>query len=252
MRPQRNKLAIAAAFGRAAARYDNYATLQRASGEQLIALAPGFSPGRTVLDAGCGTGHFSAWWRRQGGYVVALDLSLSMLRYAQHRCAANSYLLGDIEQLPLKDHCVDLTFCNLALQWCSDLRSAILQLMRVTRPGGTVLFSTVVRGSITEINQAWHSIDERAHSNTFLTREQILTACAGLALQVVEERITCHFATAYAAMYSLKGTGATWLNQGRTGAGLNRQQLQQLEQDWPKDQHGYLLTWCLLFGTITT
>ena len=61
---QVNKQAVAQAFGRAAAHYEQHAQLQRQSGEALLALAPAIGP--QLLDAGCGTGWFSRYWRDRG------------------------------------------------------------------------------------------------------------------------------------------------------------------------------------------
>ncbi len=86
----------------------------------------------------------SRYWREAGSVVTALDLSAGMLAQAQRNDAAQHYLLGDIEALPLPDACVDLAWSNLAVQWCDDLRAAIGELYRVARPGGRVAFSTLL------------------------------------------------------------------------------------------------------------
>ena len=55
------------------------------------------------------------------------------------------------------------------MQWSSDLRTALQQFLRVTRPGGSVLFSTLLDGSLQEVHQAWAQIDGRRHANRFLS-----------------------------------------------------------------------------------
>ncbi|SQK74037.1 methyltransferase domain-containing protein [Tatumella ptyseos] len=60
-----DKAAIGRAFGRAAATYDSYAMLQRLCGDRLLEMAPPPQHGR-VLDAGCGSGWYSRYFRRQG------------------------------------------------------------------------------------------------------------------------------------------------------------------------------------------
>lgn len=62
---QVNKRAIAAAFGRAAAHYEQHATLQRLSADALLAQLPE-RPFLQVLDAGCGPGRLSRYWRELG------------------------------------------------------------------------------------------------------------------------------------------------------------------------------------------
>ena len=100
-----NKQAVAAAFGRAASGYTQHNELQRRSAELLLRqLAKGDFP---VLDAGCGPGSMSRHWREAGSEVTALDLSAGMLAQAQRNGAAQHYLQGDIEALPLPDACFD-------------------------------------------------------------------------------------------------------------------------------------------------
>ena len=87
-----NKRAVAAAFGRAATHYSQHDALQRYSAELLLRRLQGrtFS---AVLDAGCGPGSMSRYWRDAGSDVTALDLSVEMLAQAQRLAAA--FGLGD-------------------------------------------------------------------------------------------------------------------------------------------------------------
>ncbi len=62
---QVNKRAVAAAFGRAAQSYDSHAQLQRQSADLLLAKLGECRPG-CVLDAGCGPGSMSRYWRDTG------------------------------------------------------------------------------------------------------------------------------------------------------------------------------------------
>lgn len=78
-----NKRAVAAAFGRAATHYSQHDALQRYSAELLLRQLHG-RPFSAVLDAGCGPGSMSRYWREVGSHVTALDLSVEML--AQARC----------------------------------------------------------------------------------------------------------------------------------------------------------------------
>lgn len=76
--------------------------LEKALLERLLA---GF-PARTLLEVGCGTGHFSRWFTDQGLQVVALDRSLPMLTEATAR-GGLPYLLGDALALPFADDSFD-------------------------------------------------------------------------------------------------------------------------------------------------
>ncbi|WP_312063617.1 malonyl-ACP O-methyltransferase BioC [Pantoea septica] len=242
-----NKAAVARAFGRAAGHYEQHAELQRRCGDALLALAPPLADG-DLLDAGCGTGWYSRLWQQRGQRVVALDLSPQMLRQARGLDAASGYLAGDIDALPLASRSVDCVWSNLAVQWSSDLRTALQQFARVLRPDGVMLFSTLLAGSLHEVHAAWRSLGPGEHANRFLTEEQVRAAGAGLNLRFIHQTQVMHFPNALSAMRSLKGIGATHLHQGRDGAPLTRQRLAQLEALWPRDAQGCRLTYQLLFG----
>lgn len=244
-----NKPAIAAAFGRAAQSYARHDTLQRLSADRLLTQLGDIAP-VNVLDAGCGPGAISRYWRGQGSEVTALDLSATMLDEARRQQSANHYLLGDIEALPLADAQFSLVWSNLAVQWCDDVRQAISELWRVTKPGGMVAFTTLVEASLPELNQAWRAVDDRPHANRFLSTQAITQALAGWPLCCDVESITLHFDDAASALRSLKGIGATHLHDGRQ-QGLTRGKLQRLQLAWPQQQGKCPLTYHLFWGVIT-
>ncbi|MBA2815131.1 malonyl-ACP O-methyltransferase BioC [Candidatus Pantoea persica] len=247
MTRQVNKEAVARAFGRAAGHYEQHAELQRRCGDALLALAPAVAGG-DLLDAGCGTGWYSRQWRQRGQRVVALDLSPQMLQQARSLDAVTCYLAGDIDALPLADQSIDLVWSNLAVQWSSDLRTALRQFARVLRPEGTMLFSTLLAGSLQEVHDAWRPLGAEEHANRFLTEAEVRAAGDGLNLRFIPQTQVMHFPSALSAMQSLKGIGATHLHQGRDGSPLTRQRLARLEALWPRDVQGCRLTYQLLLG----
>lgn len=243
-----NKQAVAAAFGRAAHSYTQHDELQRRSADLLLSTLGAVTPAQ-VLDAGCGPGAMSLYWRGQGGEVTALDLSANMLDEARRQHSAQRYVRGDIEAMPLADAQFSLVWSNLAVQWCDDLRQAVGELYRVTQPGGCVAFTTLVAASLPELNQAWRAIDDHPHANRFLTLPAIGQALRGWRLRSGVETITLHFDDATAALRSLKGIGATHLHAGRQ-QGLTRGKLQRLQLAWPQQQGKCPLTYHLFWGVI--
>lgn len=164
-----NKQAVAAAFGRAAPCYDSFAIFQRIAGERLRDKLDSDRLPHRALDAGCGTGWFSRYWRGQGSEVTALDLSSAMLTQVRNDGAAHHHVVqGDIEAIPLPDSHFDLAWSNLAVQWCSQLPRALAELYRTIRSGGTVAFSTLTYGSLHELDMARRSVDSHLHTNRFL------------------------------------------------------------------------------------
>jgi len=247
-----NKKAVADAFSRAAYSYEGAAELQRQTGETLMALADaqGATLGGQVLDAGCGTGYFSRRWREKGKNVTALDLSEGMLQRARELHSADHYLPGDIERLPLADNSVDLSFSNLAVQWCNALPRALQELVRVTRPGGIVLFSTLAEGSLLELSQAWMRVDGRPHVNKFLTPDKIAEACAPFTHHVEFSQHTALFPDVMSLLRSLKGIGATHIKGGRLGGLGGRERLSSLDKNYVRQAGQLPLTYRLVYGLI--
>ncbi|URO00491.1 malonyl-ACP O-methyltransferase BioC [Leclercia adecarboxylata] len=246
---QVNKQAIAAAFGRAAQSYSRHDALQRQSAEGLRALLADTSFA-SVLDAGCGPGSNSLAWRSSGSLVTAMDLSAPMLDEARRNQAADHYLQADIEAIPLADGQFSLVWSHLAVQWCTSLPQALAELWRVAKPGGRVAFTTLLKDSLPELNQAWLAVDTQPHANRFLTGEQVTGALSGWRHRYAIQTVTLLFDDALSAMHSLKGIGATHLHAGRAGKPLTRGQLQTLALAWPQREGKFPLSYQLFHGII--
>ncbi|OTA21548.1 malonyl- O-methyltransferase BioC [Xenorhabdus beddingii] len=245
-----DKQAIAGAFGRAASKYDTVARLQQQTGEYLMELAQAENIGARVLDAGCGTGFFSARWKQQNKHVIALDLAAGMLSHARRQHAADYYLQGDIEHLGLAANSVDLCFSNLAVQWCNDLPCALQAFYRVTRPGGLIVFSTLAQGSLHELETAWGQVDNYRHTNQFLPQREITQACQPYRHKVILRQYCQHYPQLLPLLNSLKGIGATHLHHGRQQGLMTRKRLNALAEAYPRNNGHYPLSYHLVFGVI--
>ncbi|MGP1928921.1 MAG: malonyl-ACP O-methyltransferase BioC [Arsenophonus sp. NC-WZS1-MAG3] len=245
-----NKQAIAHAFGRAAKNYDNIALFQQQSGQHLFDSLSLMS-GNTVLDAGCGTGYFSEQWQLAGKQVIALDISASMLAIAKQKQAAMSYIQADMEYLPLADENIDLCFSHLAIQWCSNLSIPLTELYRITKKGGVVAFSTLVDGSLQELQQCWKKIDNNRHINSFMTFEQIKQTCRDWRHSLEQQSWHLIYPSFTCLLQSIKGIGATYITDGRQQRGLmTKNQLSKLIDHYPHINAQFPLTYQLVYGIL--
>ncbi len=244
-----HKQGIARTFGRAAAGYDRHAAFQRASGDELAALL-GPQQGKTLLDAGCGTGWFSRVWQRSGNRVIALDLSSAMLAEARRRESASVYLAGDIERLPLADSSLDICFSNLAVQWCDELPRALAEFHRVTRPGGMIAFSTLAEGSLEELTRAWRQVDSAVHVNRFMPAAAIARALQPYRHQLHAVPHRLYYPGLVPLLQYIKGVGAGYLRDGRPLGLAGSQRIRRLEAVWERHAAGLPLTYQLIHGLI--
>jgi SAM-dependent methyltransferase len=95
---------------------------------------------RRVLDVGSGTGVLTEEIAsRTKGEVIGVDLDPAMVTFARERDGRAEYRLGDAHDLPFGDGWFDVTLCHFLLMWCRDPTRAAEEMVRVTRPGGSVL-----------------------------------------------------------------------------------------------------------------
>lgn len=103
-------------------------------------------PGEKILDAGCGTGVFTADFLAAGARVIGLELSLPMLRHAGKKAFGHPFLMvqGDMRQLPFASGCFDKTVSVTAIEFLDeDAPRALTEMFRVTRPGGLVVVASL-------------------------------------------------------------------------------------------------------------
>jgi len=93
-----------------------------------------FPQARTLLEVGCGTGHFGRWFAGQGDQVVGLDLSPPMLAEAVRR-GGPPCVRGDALALPFAGDTFDLVALVTALEFLPDPSRAVAEALRVARQG---------------------------------------------------------------------------------------------------------------------
>lgn len=225
-----DKPALRRAFNRAASSYDTAAVLQREVCNRMLERLDyiKYQPTR-VLDAGCGTG----WGTRQlaqryvSAHVVALDIAQGMLHAARDKSGwwrklfdsgKSSYACADVEALPLAASSMELVWSNLTVQWCNDLPATFVELQRVLKVGGLLMFSTFGPDTLKELRAAFDSVDGYNHINRFADMHDIgdMLVAAGFAEPVMDmEYITLTYHDVKAVMQDLRNIGAHNVTAGR-------------------------------------
>ena len=104
------------------------------------------APGALVLDLATGTGDmaFEILARHPNARVLGIDPSREMLRVADRKAIAAGLrgrielLVGDAEELPLRDASVDAVCMAFGIRNVVDRPRALREIARVTRPNGKV------------------------------------------------------------------------------------------------------------------
>jgi len=96
--------------------------------------------------------------------VTAIDLSQGMIDQAQSLNGFFNkidYQVADLEKLPFEANSFDVVFSNMAVHWLKDQKSLYVELNRVLKPGGLLIFSTLGPDSLIELSDSWHKIDPK-------------------------------------------------------------------------------------------
>lgn len=246
-----DKRQLRQAFERAAVSYDQAAVLQREVCERMllrldyIKHTPDW-----ILDMGSGTGYGSRKLseRYPRSKLVAVDIALAMHLQARPplprwqqwlplaKRSVTHYVGADIEQLPLRDGCVDMIWSNLTIQWCNDLKQTFAETHRVLKSGGLLMFSTFGPDTLKELKQVFKTVDNYSHINRFVDMHDIgdLLVSSGFATPVMDmEYITLTYDEVMNIMRDLKAIGAHNVTHGRqrglTGKGRWQQMVKHYE-----------------------
>jgi ubiquinone/menaquinone biosynthesis C-methylase UbiE len=93
-----------------------------------------FSEAHSILEVGCGTGHFTRWFGEQGLLAVGLDLYRPMLDEAVS-LSRPVYLQGDALRLPFRSKSFYLVALITTLEFLPDPLQALAEALRVARQG---------------------------------------------------------------------------------------------------------------------
>lgn len=108
-------------------------------------LLPHLRPGMSLLDAGCGPGSITAGLACAvaPGEVVGIDLSVEAIDAARAHAEASAcgnvrFEVADVTSLPFADATFDAVFAHALLQHLPVPLDALIELRRVTKPGGVI------------------------------------------------------------------------------------------------------------------
>lgn len=211
---------VADSFGAACDSYMQGARLQQQVALDALALLPG-QHGH-LLDLGCGPGWLHPRLVQHCQQFSAADLSAGMLAKAAQLQLAGCYLQADAQQLPLADASVDKVFSSLMLQWCADPGAVFKEIARILTPGGRLVLTTLVDGTLAELKQAFAELDQHQHVNRFLpviTLRQAASTVSDIAWQFELRSYPLYYPNVQAIARELKTLGANQV-AGRQTTGL--------------------------------
>ncbi|PAY02902.1 dethiobiotin synthase [Pseudoalteromonas sp. HM-SA03] len=241
------KTQTAKCFSKAAQSYSQHANVQKQAADILFSRltqqnselgAVRMFP--RLLDLGCGPHENFHRLNAFTNHYVGADLSLAMLASAEN--TTNS-VCCDMDKLAIQSNCIDLVFSNFAIQWSNSPQALFAQLYEVLKKEGRVLLSSVLDGSLNEIDSAWRAIDQCGHINSFysLSALKSLALQAGFAVTWAEEALLIDsYDTPLKALRSVKNIGANDVKTTSRRQGLlGKSAYAQLLSNYPESENGF-------------
>jgi SAM-dependent methyltransferase len=106
-----------------------------------------------ILDAGCGNGLYAdQFMRRFTPHVEAFELEIE--RVEEARQMVPHAVVAVAERLPYKSNLFDVVFSNEVIEHVQDDRQAMVEMVRVTKPGGRVMIFCPNR---------WYPVEQHGH-----------------------------------------------------------------------------------------
>ena len=146
--------------------YDDVAeTYERVHAPKLAEVARdllelmGLADGDRVLDIGTGTGVASQVAADMGSAAVGIDESIGMLRVAVRERPKVPVVAAQAIDLPFGPGCFDAAIGSFVLAHFTKVETALFDITRVLRPGGSVAFSSWSDG-VDAYQDAWRGLVE--------------------------------------------------------------------------------------------
>lgn len=103
--------------------------------------------GALLLDAGCGTGEFSAAALARGARVVSVDIGPRLLTRTRDK-GIRQVVAADVAMLPFATGTFDIVLSSECIEHTPSPRASVMELSRVLKPGG--------RLAVTCPNRTWY------------------------------------------------------------------------------------------------
>jgi ubiquinone/menaquinone biosynthesis C-methylase UbiE len=179
-------------FEHAASRYEAwYATppgrrADEAERALLTRLLGGFPKAHSVLEVGCGTGHFTAWLASQGWRVVGVERAPAMLSEMRRQFPDIPVFIGDAHRLPVRARAVDLVVFVTTLEFLEDPLLALAEAVRVARQG--LVLVTLNPWSLGGLSRRWGqqargTLLSQAQEYSIIVLRRMLRQAAGRRLE---------------------------------------------------------------------
>lgn len=206
-------------FASKAAIYNDCADIQKNAAQNLCEIAKNFiSNSNKILDLGSGTSFIAKNLisTHQNLQIFEIDFAINMLKHWPNKPQNVLPILADIENLPFKNHeTFDIILSSFALQWIENFDELFVNLQKILKKNGYLVFCIPDEKSFSEIKDA----NIKSGCNFFFKKlPKIELIKAALAKNQFKEKLldykiaTKHHKNAVLALREIKNIGANYSN----------------------------------------
>lgn len=159
------------------------------------------SPGKTILDVGCGDGHFLSFFNGYARHGV--DLSAVAIKKAK-AAVGGTFRVSPAEKLPFGSNFFDAIICMGSMEHFIDIEKSLREMKRVARKGAVIIIHVPNSGYL--VNkllriETHHQINERFASEAewknmivpFFSVEETVKYNTRWYLKALPKGYSCHF-----------------------------------------------------------
>ncbi len=188
-----HQAAIVDQFSRQAVPFSQQQAHSKESFLNLLLEMSGVGPADTVLDVACGPGLVACAFATRAQQVTGIDLTPAMIARAREiqqekRLTNLAWQIGNVLPLPFPDASFSLVVSRYSFHHFLDPQAVLAEMVRVCRPGGTVLVADV---TMTPEKRDCFDVEEKlrdpSHTRT-LTPAEFLQMAAELKLREIRHQ----------------------------------------------------------------
>ncbi len=127
-------------------------------------------PRTRMLELGCGTGHWSAYFIDQGFGLTGIEISEAMLKLALQKELNADFIQADSQDIPFGDESFAVVSSITMLEFVDNQDSVFQEIYRVLKPGGWLILGCLNARSVLGENK---DQDETFKNAQFLTAEEL-------------------------------------------------------------------------------
>ena len=105
-------------------------------------------PDNSMLELGCGSGHWTQFFVEKGFKVTGVDISEAMLDIAKQKNIDAQFMLADCANLPFANNSFSFIATITMLEFVDDIDKVIKEIYRVLKKGGYLVIGSLNADSV--------------------------------------------------------------------------------------------------------